>query len=68
MKVCEKLKLNKFQPVSVPRNKDLYARVGGRVPSLGTSGFTAELSKSKLDIINDSESALLEEMEKAQPK
>lgn len=64
MKVCDKLKLNQFQPVSVPRNKDLYCRVGGRVPSLGTTGFTSEYGKSKLDIISDSESALIDEMKK----
>lgn len=62
MYVIEKLKLNKFLPVSVPRNKDLYARVGGRIPSLGTTGFTSEMGKSKLDLLSDSERALEAEM------
>lgn len=53
MKVFEKLKLNKFVPVSVPRNRDLYARVGGRIPPIGSDGMTAEIGKSKLDIIAD---------------
>lgn len=66
MYVEEKLKLNKFVPVSVPRNKDLYARVGGRVPSQGTRGFTSELGKSKLDILADSEAALIDEMNNKQ--
>lgn len=66
MKVVDALKLNKHVVVSVPRNKDLYSRVGGRVPQLGTGGFKAEISKSKLDMIADSESALIEEM-KNQP-
>lgn len=62
MKVIEKLKLNKYKPVSVPRNRDLYARVGGRVPQLGTGGFTSELGKSKMDILSDSEAALEAQM------
>lgn len=62
MKVIEKLKLNKFKSVSVPRNRDLYARVGGRVPQLGTGGFTSELGKSKMDILSDSEAALEAQM------
>lgn len=66
MKVIDALKLNSFLPVSVPRNKDLYARVGGRIPSLGTTGFTAEIGKNKLDILADSEKALIEEMESAE--
>lgn len=66
MKVIDSLKLNKYEAVSIPRNRDLYGRVGGRVPSMGTSGFTAEIGKSKLDIISDSESSILAEMEKNQ--
>lgn len=62
MYVIEKLKLNKFVPVSIPKNRDLYARIGGRVPQLGTGGFTAEIGKSKLDLIADSESALESQM------
>ena len=62
MKVIEKLKLNKYKAVSVPRNRDLYARVGGRVPQLGTGGFTSELGKSKMDILSDSEAALEAQM------
>ena len=65
MKVCPSLKLNKYEAVSIPRNRDLYARVGGRIPSIGTSGFTAEIGKNKLDIVADSESDLLAEMEKS---
>lgn len=61
MIVIEKLKLNKHKVVSVPRNKDLYARVGGRVPSMGTSGFTSELGKDKMQILADSEEAIMNE-------
>lgn len=62
MKVIKSLKLNKFQPVSIPRNRDLYARVGGRVPSLGTGGFTSEIGKQKLDLLADSEAAIEAQM------
>lgn len=62
MKVIKSLKLNKFQPVSIPRNRDLYARVGGRVPSLGTGGFTSEIGKQKFDLLADSEAALEADM------
>ena len=65
MKVVDSLKLNKYEAVSVPRNRDLYSRVGGRVPSLGTTGFTAEIGKNKLDIISDSEAAIMNEIEKS---
>lgn len=62
MKVVKSLKLNKFQPVSIPRNRDLYARIGGRVPSLGTGGFTSEIGKQKFDLLADSEAALEAQM------
>lgn len=62
MKVKEKLKLNKFKPVSVPRNRDLYARVGGRIPQLGTGGFISEFGKSKMDLLQESEVALEAQM------
>lgn len=57
MKVIDKLRLNKFVPVSIPRNRDLYARVGGRIPSLGTTGFTAETTRNKFDLLSDAEAA-----------
>ena len=52
MKVIDELKkLNKYKCVSIPRNRDLYERVGGRIPPIGSGGFTAELGKNKLDIM-----------------
>lgn len=62
MKVIDKLKLNKFIPVSVPRNKDLYSRVGGRIPQLGTSGFVSDIGKSKLELLSHADKQLSEEM------
>lgn len=66
MKVIDSLKLNKFKNVSVPRNRDLYARVGGRVPGINNEGFTSEYGKDKLQLLADSESALTQEMIEAQ--
>lgn len=62
MKVIDSLKLNKFKPVSVPRNRDLYSRVGGRVPSMGTTGFVAELAKNKMQVLSDADSFFESEM------
>ena len=62
MFVIEKLRLNKFAPVSIPKNRDLYARVGGRIPSLGTGGFTAEYGKDKMQLLADSEAAIEAQM------
>lgn len=61
MFVVDELKLNKHKVVSVPRNKDLYARVGGRIPQQGTSGFRSELGKDKFEVLADSESAIMAE-------
>lgn len=58
MYVVESLRLNKFVEVSIPRNRDLYARVGGRIPSMGTSGFVSELGQNKLDILAADNAAL----------
>lgn len=65
MKVIDALKLNKFKNVSVPRNKDLYSRVGGRVPNMGTTGFVSEYGKNKMDILSDADSALTAEFEQS---
>lgn len=65
MKVIDALKLNKFKQVSVPRNKDLYARVGGRIPSLGTTGFVSEYGKNKMDVLSDADAAISAEFEQS---
>lgn len=52
MFIIEDLKLNKFSVVSVPRPRDLYSRIGGRVPSNGASGFVADYGKNKLEILS----------------
>ena len=65
MIVIEKLQLNKHKVVSVPRNRDLYERVGGRIPSQGTTGFVSELGKDKMQILSDSEAAIQAEYEQS---
>lgn len=58
--------MNKFVPVSVPRNRDLYARVGGRVPALGTTGFTSEFGMNKMQQLAAADAELTAEMEAAE--
>lgn len=62
MKVIDKLKLNKFVAVSVPRNRDLYERVGGRVPQLSTGGFTASFGEDKFSQLQNADDSLTKEM------
>ena len=64
MFVVKEMQLNKHKVVSVPRNKDLYARVGGRIPQQGTSGFRSELGKDKFEVLADSVAAIMDEYQK----
>lgn len=65
MKVIDALKINKYKNVSVPRNKDLYARVGGRIPSQGTRGFVSDYGKDKMTVLAEADSALMAEYEQS---
>lgn len=65
MKVIDSLKLNKFKNVSVPRNKDLYSRVGGRVPKNPTSGFVSEYGRDKMQLLQDADDSLTKEFEES---
>ena len=48
--VPEKMKLNKYKSCSLPRNKDLFTRVGARVPqSNSTDVVDADYNSRKLD-------------------
>lgn len=48
--VPEKMKLNKYKSCSLPRNKDLFTRVGPRVPQSNTSDVVdADYNSRKLD-------------------
>lgn len=46
-KVIDKLKLNKFMPVKVPSQRDLFNRLGERLPSSNVDGATAVFNMSK---------------------
>lgn len=65
MIVLEKKKLNKFQQVRIPRNKDLFARIGGRDIPMHSDGQTADFNTRLVDKIsaelNDYESQMLRE-------
>lgn len=48
------MKLNKFQPVKIPTQRDLFARLGNRVPasSLGDNTAVFNMSKNEqLDVV-----------------
>lgn len=48
--VPEKMKLNKYKSCSLPRNKDLFTRVGPRVPQSSSSDVVdADFNSRKLD-------------------
>lgn len=48
--VPEKMKLNKYKSCSLPRNKDLFTRVGPRVPQSSSSDVVdADYNSRKLD-------------------
>lgn len=48
--VPEKMKLNKYKSCSLPRNKDLFTRVGPRLPqSSSTDIVDADYNSRKLD-------------------
>lgn len=65
MKVIEEKKLNKFQPVSIPRNGDLFARYGRRTPREPKGGMVSEIGQNKLDVMANAMSMLDSELEKA---
>lgn len=49
MIVSEKKKLNKFQQRCIPRNKDLFARVGSREMPMHDEGQTADFNGRLID-------------------
>lgn len=68
MIVIERLKLNKFRPVSIPKNKDLFMRVGIRpIPDMVdaqvasfTNGVMDEMDSLEAQIIRDKDMPLAE--------
>lgn len=65
MIVQEKKKLNKFKQVRIPRNKDLFARIGGRDIPMHQDGQVADFNTRTVDIVSaqlaDYESQMLRE-------
>lgn len=68
MIVIERLKLNKFRPVSIPKNKDLFMRVGTRpIPDMAdgqvasfTNGVMDEMDSFEAQVIRDKDMPLAE--------
>ena len=65
MKVIKPLMLNKFRPVSIPRTKDLFDRIGRRPSHEISGGVTSELGKNKLQQLNDSYNEIMEEFKQS---
>lgn len=50
LNIPEKMKLNKYKSCSLPRNKDLFTRVGPRVPQSSSPDVVdADYNSRKLD-------------------
>lgn len=61
MIVVEKLKLNKFRAVSIPRNRNLFERVGGlKLPEMA-DGQTAFISNGVMEEIDNLEAQMIRE-------
>lgn len=68
MIVIERLKLNKFRAVSIPKNKDLFMRVGIRpIPDMAdgqvasfTNGVLDEMDCLEAQVIRDKDMPLAE--------
>lgn len=65
MIVTKKIQLNKFQQRSIPRNKDLFARVGSRELPMHDDGQVADFNGRFVDrlsaSVHDFESQMLRE-------
>lgn len=59
--VVKRLKLNKFRAVSIPKNKDLFMRIGRRpLPSMA-DGQVASYNSNTMDVLSDIEAQILKE-------
>lgn len=57
--VIKKLKLNKFRVVSIPKNKDLFMRVGERPLPKMEDGQVANYTNGGLEALDEMEAQLL---------
>lgn len=65
MRVIKPLRLNAFRPVSIPRTKDLFDRIGARPSREISGGVTSELGKNKLQQLNDTYIEIMEEFKQS---
>lgn len=61
MIVVEKLKLNKFKQVTIPRNKDLFMRVGSRPVTDIQDGQVAHFTNGTMEELSVIESQVLKD-------
>lgn len=61
MFVIERLKLNKFRAVRIPKNKDLFARVGARPVVDMADGQTASFTNGTMDAIDAMEANVIKD-------
>lgn len=57
--VIKKLKLNKFRVVSIPKNKDLFMRVGARPLPKMEDGQVANYTNGGLDALDEMEAQMI---------
>lgn len=61
MFVPEKMRLNSFRVVSIPRNKDLFMRVGARPIAEMADGQVASYTNGEMDSLDSLEAQLLKD-------
>lgn len=59
--VVKRLKLNKFRAVSIPKNKDLFMRIGRRPLPAMADGQIASYNSNTMDVLSDIEAQILKE-------
>lgn len=68
MYTIEKLRLNKFEEVAIPKGKDIFSKVGARIPSIDMYGGENAPTETmdKLGQLHAAENSILDEMEQAE--
>lgn len=61
MFVPKKMRLNSFRVVSIPRNKDLFLRVGSRPITEMADGQVASYTNGEMDTLDSLEAQLIKE-------
>ena len=65
MYTIEKLRLQKFEEVAIPKGKDIFSKVGARIPSIDMYGGeeAPTENRDKLGQLHAAENLILDEME-----